>query len=134
MIGDQKVLLADKQQLKVFCRQLNLQVFKYFISFVSSLLNSYTQIEPCWSHVWNAFKIIDSSDSFHVTTFDRKNHNIHIDVESVKIPININFCQIKNEDIDDIESILKKIEGTLPEVSTKQIYPNNYVWADWSTQ
>lgn len=92
-------------------------------------LDQYTEIDLSCNK-----KIIDSSDSFHVTTFDRKNHNIHIDVESVKIPININFCQIKNEDIDDIESILKKIEGTLPEVSTKQIYPNNYVWADWSTQ
>ena len=30
---------------------------------------------------------------------------------------------------DDIE-LLKKIRRNPPEVSTKQIYPNNYVWAN----
>lgn len=69
------------------------------------------------------------TQSFYV--HHEKTQNITINISDVvDIPVNICFCQ-NNSELQDIESLLRTIEGT--DVSTKQMYPHNHVWAEWST-
>ena len=63
-----------------------------------------------------------------------KKRNIYIDVSGVsRVPVDICFCPSKKEKTDDIELLLRTIEGISQEIPSKPIYPLNSVWAKWST-